>query len=221
MDKILFDLENVNVAYKDLLALHQINLQVTPGEKIALVGPSGAGKTTLLHKLYQLRPHECAFIHQHYALVEQLSAFHNVYMGRLDQHSTLFNLLNLIKPQKMMVKEILPILRSMGMEEKMFIKVGQLSGGQQQRIAVGRAIYKGSRILLADEPISSVDPQRADTILKKIVDTDKTVVMALHSVELTLNYARRIVGLCGGTIRFDLPTDQVTPDHITDLYISC
>jgi phosphonate transport system ATP-binding protein len=167
-----------------------------------------------------MRPDECAFIHQHHPLMPQLSVFHNVYMGGLNCHTTLSNLLNLVKPQKKMIAEVLPVIRSIGMEEKMFVRVEQLTREQKQRVAIGQAIYRNSPILLADEPTASLDPLCVDSILKLIINTDKTVIMVLHSVELTLKFAQRIIGICAGTIQFDLPIDQVTSDNITDLYIS-
>jgi phosphonate transport system ATP-binding protein len=112
------------------------------------------------------------------------------------------------------------ILKKIGMEEKMFVKVGRLSDDQQQQVAVCRALYQDKPILLADEPVAAMNSSQAEATLDILIDTAKTVVMALHSVELTLKYARRIVGLCSGRIRFDLPVNQVTPDDITDLYLS-
>ena len=219
MGKLLFNLENVNVTYNDLIILRQVNLQIESGEKVALVGPSGTGKTSLLHKLYQLRPRECAFIQQHFALAPQLSVIHNIHLKSMDHLPIFFNLINLFMPQKKN-KKMMTILKKIGMEEKIFVKVGRLSDNQQQRVAVGRAIYQGKPILLADEPVASMDLSQADSVLNIFIDTEKTVVMALHSVELTLKYARRIVGLCAGRICFDLPVDKVTPGYITDLYLS-
>jgi phosphonate transport system ATP-binding protein len=216
---LLFNLENVDVANNDLVVLHQVNLQIESGEKVALVGPSGTGKTSLLHTLYQLRPRECAFIQQHFALVPQLSVVHNIHLKSMDYLSIFLRFFKLVIPQKKRKKKIMTVLKKIGMEEKMFEEVGRLSEDQQQRVAVGRAIYQGKPILLADEPVASMDFSLADAILNILIGTEKTVVMALHSVELTLKYARRIVGLSAGRICFDLPVDQVTPDYITDLYL--
>ena len=161
---------------------------------------------------------QSAFVDQHYALVQQLSAFHNIYTGRLDRYSTFHNLLNLIKPQKKELQEITPILGELGMEEKIFEKVGELSGGQQQRVAVARAIYRGEDILLADEPIASVDPHQADTVMEIIIQNTETVVVSLHAVEFALKFAQRIVGLSDGEIQFDLPTGEVTQTMLAELY---
>ena len=139
---LLFDLKNERVAYDNTVALNDITLGIARGEKVALIGPSGAGKTTLLRTLYERAAHRAAFVHQHYALVPQLSVFHNVYIGRLDRHSTFANILNLFKARKSIQTDMRPILRALGIEDKMFEKVGTLSGGQQQRVAVARAMYR-------------------------------------------------------------------------------
>ncbi|MCZ6680921.1 MAG: ATP-binding cassette domain-containing protein [Candidatus Poribacteria bacterium] len=214
----LFRLEGESVAYQKTVALKNITLQIGRGEKVALIGPSGAGKTTLLRALYERVADRAAFVHQHYALVPQLSAFHNVYIGRLDRHSTAHNLLNLIKPQKRIVEEILPILQALRMEEKIFEKVGALSGGQQQRVAVARAMYRGEGILLADEPISSVDPHQAGTVMELIMQNAETVIVSLHAVEFALKFAKRIIGLSNGEVQFDLPAEKVTLTMLKELY---
>ena len=214
----LFRLYRESVAYQDNVALKNISLQIDWGEKVAFIGPSGAGKTTLLRTLYKRAANGAAFVHQHYALVPQLSVFHNVYIGRLDGHSTVFNLLNLLKPQKKILLEILPILRALGIEEKSFEKVGTLSGGQQQRVAVARAVYRGEDILFADEPVSSVDPHQADMVLQLIVQNAETVVLSLHAVGFALKFAERIIGLRNGEIQFDLPVEKVTQAMLSELY---
>jgi phosphonate transport system ATP-binding protein len=217
---LLFNLKNMDLAYKDLIVLRQVNLQIEKGEKIVLAGPSGAGKTTLLKKLYQLRPQECGFIQQHFAIVKQLSVIDNIHLKRLDHSPIFLRLINFIKFQKRKVKKILPILQTIGLEEKMSAKAGELSDEQQQRLSVGRAIYQNHPILLADEPVAAMASSQAEVILRALINTENTIIMALHSVELTLKYAQRIVGLSAGQIRFDLPKEQVTSDHITDLYLN-
>ena len=217
----IFDLKGINVAYGEKLVLNNLTLEICRGEKIALIGPSGAGKTTLLRKLYEMRSDESAFIHQHYALVQQLSAFHNVYIGRLDRHSTTYNVLNLIRPQEKEKAIIFPIMERLGISEEKFEKVGKLSGGQQQRVAVGRAMYRGGEIVLADEPVSSVDIRQGEAIMKLIMETDKTVIAALHSKDFALSFASRIIGIREGKIHFDLPSQEVTPDLLNSLYLPC
>jgi len=214
----LFRLDQENVSYQDFIALKNVTLEINQGERVGLIGPSGAGKTTLLRTLYQKVSDQSAFVHQHYALVPQLSAFHNVYIGRLDRNSTSQNLINLVYPREKVRQEILPILDSLGIEEKSFARVGELSGGEQQRVAVARAIYRQESILLADEPVSSVDPHQAGTVLELINQVAETVVMSLHAVELAIKYAERIIGLHNGEIQFDLSAEEVTPIMLKELY---
>ena len=214
-------LENINVSYKDKPVLKNISLTIREGEKIALIGPSGAGKTTLLRKLYELEQDHAAFIHQDFALVSQLSAFHNVYIGRLDQNGTFYNILNLIKPQKREIEQISSILQKLGMTKQMYERVAKLSGGEQQRIAVARAIFKDSKLLLGDEPISSVDPHQSDNVLKLLKQAAKTVVVSMHDVQFALKFFERFVGLSRGQVHFDLPGNKINQPLLTELYQSC
>ncbi len=219
-ESALFTLDEESVAYENNVALKGVSLQIHRGEKVALIGPSGAGKTTLLRTLYERVAGRSSFVHQHYALVPQLSAYHNVFIGRLDQHSTTLNLLNLIKPQEKILDEIVPILSKLGMEEKIFERVGALSGGQQQRVAVARAMYRGEDILLADEPISSVDPHQAMTVMELIMQSAETIVLSLHAVDFALKFAKRIIGMRDGEIQFDLPAERISQAMLSELYES-
>ena len=220
MSALLFNLKNADLAYDDLMVLREVNFKIEAKEKIVLVGPSGAGKTTLLNKLYQLRPHECSFIQQHFTLIKQLSVIANIHLKRLDYFPIFFHLINFIEARRRKFNRMLPILKIIGMQEKMSAKVGYLSNEQQQRVAVGRALYQDQPILLADEPVAAMAFSQADIMLSALFNRENTIIMALHSVELTLKYAQRIVGLNAGRIRFDLPRRKVTPDHITDLYLN-
>lgn len=214
----LLSLCNEDIAYAGHVALRNVSLAVSRGEKVALIGPSGAGKTTLLKRLYQLRPSECAFVHQHFSLVPQLTVFHNIYMGRLDRHTVLHNLRNLIKPLPVHVREIEPIVRKLGLEDTLFVKTGQLSGGQQQRVGVGRALYRGGAILMADEPVSSLDAVQGEEVMALLTRTGKTVISTLHSIDLTQRFFNRIIGLRNKTICFDLSVERLTGDMLDALY---
>lgn len=214
----ILSLDGEDISYSGDVALRNISLSVREGEKVALIGPSGAGKTTLLRRLYQLRPKESAFVHQHYALVPQLSVFHNIYMGRLDSYSIFHNLRNLIRPMVPHVDEITPIAEKLGLGDKLFSKTGELSGGQQQRVGIGRALYCGGSILMADEPVSSLDLVQGKEIMALIAGAGKTVISTLHSVDLSRQFFDRIIGLREKTIFFDLPTRSISGELLAELY---
>lgn len=217
----MLNLQNVSVSFKDTVALKNISVTIQSGEVVALIGPSGAGKTTLLNTLYSIKEDNSAFVHQNYALVPQLSVFHNVYIGRLDYHSIPYNLLNLVCPQTKEVQQILSILKPLGMSENLQKRVNELSGGQQQRTAIARAMYRDVDVIFADEPVSSIDPHQADSILELITTMTNTVILSLHSVELALRFAKRIIGLRLGKIVFDLPTAKVDEKLLSELYQPC
>ena len=214
----MFHLTNISVSYDEAPVLHNITLTIDEGEHVVLIGQSGAGKSTLLRKLYDLQKKQSAFIHQDYALVPQLSAFHNIYMGRLDQHHFLYNALTLIHPQKKEREEIAPILDALALTDKQHERISELSGGQQQRVAIGRALYRKSRIILGDEPVSAIDPQQSNTVLNLLKQQKSTLILAMHDVDLALRHFNRIVGLREGHIAFDLPRDQVTDTRLSELF---
>jgi len=212
------ELLSEDLQYADVIALKNITLRITEGEKIALVGQSGAGKTTLLKRLYQLNPDSSSFIHQQYSLVPQLTVFHNIYMGRLDTFSLVHNVINLIRPAAARVEEILPIATELGLKDKLFKRVGELSGGQQQRVGIGRALYQGGNILYADEPVSSLDMVQSEEILSMITKGAKTIISSMHSIEFSLQFFDRIIGLRDQSIFFDLPSSDVSNRLLTELY---
>ncbi|MCF6245965.1 MAG: ATP-binding cassette domain-containing protein [Desulfobacula sp.] len=211
-------LENEDIAYQGVVVLKNVNVSIYQGEKVALIGKSGAGKTTLLRRLYQISPRQCAFIHQHYSLVSQLTTFHNIYMGRLDTHTIFHNIRNLVLPSKIRINEIRPIAEKLGLTEKLFTRIGELSGGQQQRVGIGRALYRGVSILMADEPVSSLDAVQQAQIMDFITNTCKTVVTSLHSIDLSQQFFNRVIGLKDSKVFFDLPVDQVSDSQLKALY---
>src|SRR6266702_4781124 len=151
----LIDLQGLTAGYAGHPVLHDIDLVIRAGERVALMGRSGAGKTTLLNLLYERLADRAALIPQSGALVKTLSVFHNVYMGRLDRHPTWHNLRNLVWPARRDVAEIESVLDLVGLADKLFAKTAALSGGQQQRTLVARALYNGRPIVIADEPVSA------------------------------------------------------------------
>lgn len=214
----LFELNQTSVSYGDFVALRNLSLTVDAGEKIAVIGPSGAGKSTLLKHLYEIQPEKCSVIHQDFALIQQLSVFHNVYMGRLNKNGLLTNIRNFFFPESENLKEISLILNELEIEDKVHTKIAALSGGQQQRVSICRALYQNAPIVLGDEPVSSLDPKNARTVIEKLMHKDKTVILSLHNVELALEYSERIIALKQGKLQFDLPASEVSKSQIKDLY---
>ena len=205
--------------YEDSIALSNINLSVKQGEKLALIGRSGSGKSTLLRLIYERYAVGTALVPQNEGLVETLSVFHNVYMGRLASRPAWYNLINLIRPFPNRVSEVQGILRQLSLAEKCFEPVASLSGGQRQRTAVARSLYQGGELLLADEPVSAVDEQQAEHILKLLSQHFSTVIVALHDTQLALSCCDRVIGLKAGEIVLDSPSNDLSASELTQLYL--
>ncbi len=217
---LVFELKSSSLRYKDVEVLSNINLSINAGEHVALLGKSGAGKSTLLNTLYQQQQAYCALVPQNVALVETLSVFHNVYMGQLNQHNTLFNLLNLFWPQRKPVEKVRQLLKLVELDENLFSCTGELSGGQKQRVAIARAQFQGNQVLLGDEPISALDSVLAGKVMQLLHDQHETVVLAMHDVDMALCFADRIIGIKNGSIAIDQPAKNVTADDLQFLYAS-
>ncbi len=214
----MFNLQSANASYKDEIVLTDITLHIPAGQKLALVGHSGSGKSTLIKLLYEQRPKDIALVPQDYGLVASLSVYHNVYMGQLGRQSVGYNLLNLIKPLKKPVAEVEQILQEMQLSDKLFEPVAQLSGGQQQRTSIARAIMQGGDILLADEPVSSLDEQQSKLVMSLLCRLFDTVVLAMHDIDLALAYCDRIIGLDHGRITIDEAAKNLKREDLLELY---
>ena len=236
-------LEGVTMTYPRVTALRSINLTVHDGERVALVGPSGSGKTTLLNLLSGLiQPDEgsvavagrilskrlprrelaslVGIIHQQLDLVPQLPVVHNVLAGRFGQWGTLRSLVSMVWPQEYHLA--FSALEQMGISDKIQERTAHLSGGEQQRVAIARAIVQSPRLVLADEPVSSVDPGRAQEILQLLVglteESGRALVASMHTPYLVQQFFSRAVGLKDGQIRFDIPARELTQSIQMDLY---
>lgn len=230
---------------RQLVALDGINLRIARGERVALIGPSGAGKTTLFRLLNcTLRPtsgklwiggddvealhgqplrqvrRRIGSVYQQHNLVPRLLVIHNVLAGRLGNWATLRSLVSLCKPAD--VELAYNALSHVEISEKLFERTDELSGGQQQRVAIARVLVQNPDVVLADEPVSSVDPTLASTIVRLLIDiaqnTRKTLLVSLHSVDLALAYFPRIVGIKQGKVAFDLSPDKIDDAMLEDLY---
>ena len=241
-----YRLENVTKVFaRHQLAVGGMDLEVRRGEKVALIGPSGAGKTTLFRMLNcTLRPtsgelwingdevqklhgkelrqtrRKIGTIYQNHNLVPRLKVIHNVLSGQLGRWSTLRSLASLVRPSD--VDLAIKALGQVGIAEKIFGRTDELSGGQQQRVAIARVLVQDPEVILADEPVSSVDPSLASSIVRLLIDishdTHKTLLMNLHSVDLALAYFPRVIGMRKGVSLFDLPPDNISDNLLDDLY---
>jgi phosphonate transport system ATP-binding protein len=241
----IFQLRQVSCQLGSVMALSDCNLTIYEGERVALIGPSGAGKSTLLSLLNGslvptsgqvllmgqdirgLRPGQLrrlqrliGTVYQQHHLVGNLTVIHNVNAGHLGRWSLGKSLLSLGWPQE--VETAAKALSQVGIVEKLYVRTDRLSGGQQQRVALARVLIQDPLAILADEPISSIDPERSRdmmNLLRHLSETmGKTLVISLHDVEFAMSHCDRIIGLRQGTPLFDLPATQVTEANQAELY---
>lgn len=198
--------------------LGPLSLRISAGDRIALVGKSGAGKSTLLRLIHDRAADDAALVPQELGLVGALPVFHNVFMGQLEQHSTLYNLVTLIRPFQRDREAISSLLQALEMDDKIWRPAAQLSGGQRQRTAIARALYRKANMLLADEPVSALDGPLAHKVMAVLKSRFQTSVVALHDVELALGYSTRIIGIRDGEIALDAATETLTAADIRPLY---
>ncbi|MDB4673728.1 ATP-binding cassette domain-containing protein [Verrucomicrobiales bacterium] len=224
-----FTVDDVHVTFGETGALRGVSLTVGEGEQLALTGPSGAGKTTLLRllnatvlptsgsvsafgeTLSSLSPRDLravrskiALVPQDLALVPGLRVIQNVALGRLGSRGTFGGLRDFLLPARETVAQIHDILERVGIPEKLYERTASLSGGQQQRVAIARALFQKPRALLADEPVSSVDPARAHDMVQLITKLAKedgiSIIMSLHHQNLAEEFFPKIIHLEDGKI---------------------
>jgi phosphonate transport system ATP-binding protein len=237
-------LSDVSHRFDGTPALSNISLTVKTGETVAFLGPSGAGKSTLLALLdgrlrnwsgeaevlgtrytTSARPSrkiraDVGFIFQEFALVDRLSVYQNVMNGRLGRTRSWPSLWSRFDAQDHMV--VSGALQDTGLADIAERRADSLSGGQRQRTAIARCLAQEPKLVLADEPVSNLDPANAQSILDLITGAAHkrgiTVVFSSHQPDLSRRFAERIVGLQDGGVLFDKPSTQVTDDNIAELY---
>ncbi|HCW4238676.1 TPA: phosphonate ABC transporter ATP-binding protein [Acinetobacter baumannii] len=239
----MIQLQNITVQYGQMIALHPTSLTFQEGQFSVLLGASGAGKSTMLRclnlmqkptsgninitmlgslldkKILQEHRRRTGMIFQQHQLIGRLSVLQNVLMGRLGYHSTLRTLFPLSKEDQSIG---LHSLDRVGLLHKALSRVDELSGGQQQRVGIARALAQRPALVLADEPVASLDPATANKVLALLHQICKedgiTAVVSLHQVDLAKRYADRIVGLAHGKVVFDAIPSALTQTHVTELY---
>lgn len=243
-----FALDGVGLTHANgFTALSGITLRANKGECIALIGPSGAGKTSLLSVLgtalaptagvaeildfgqnlpltaglKALRP-RIGSVHQAPPIPGRQRVVTAVLAGRLGQWPAWKSLASLLYPLD--VAGARATLERLDLTDKLFARCDQLSGGQLQRVGIARVLYQQAELILADEPVSALDPALAlATVHQLTADAEArgaTLVASLHAVDLALNCFPRIVGIKAGRIAFDLPAGEVSQALLHDLYAS-
>lgn len=239
----MISLKGVTVKYGDSVALHSTSLSFSKGHFTVLLGASGAGKSTLLRSLNQMQKMDSGsiavesigvldtrkklqshrrstgMIFQQHQLIGRLTVLQNVMMGRFGYHSGFRTLFPLSHAEQ---KLALQSLDRVGLLHKAMSRVDQLSGGQQQRVGIARALAQQPRLILADEPVASLDPATADkvmTLLHRICREDGiSAVVSLHQVDLAKQYADRIIGLSQGRVVCDVEPHRLSDEDIHALY---
>ncbi|TWH47233.1 phosphonate ABC transporter ATP-binding protein [Sporomusa sp. KB1] len=229
MEIILAD--KLQKLYANGQGIQSVSFTVVKGEFIGILGASGAGKTTLMRllcgavfptsgslqvlghtmsaitrsELFRLR-RQVATVYQNFNVVPSLSVAHNVLLGKLGATTLFTTLRNLLWLNDAESAKIAQLLTQLGIEDKFYERCQELSGGQQQRVAVARALYSQAELILADEPIASVDPATANLILNlflELKNNGRTVIMNLHQISNAIQYCTRLIVLDKGQLAYD------------------
>ncbi|MFC3079379.1 phosphonate ABC transporter ATP-binding protein [Phenylobacterium terrae] len=248
-DAAVLSVRNVSKSFGSRRALDGVSVDVAKGEMIALIGPSGSGKSTLLRSISGLQtidPGEgridafggsvqaagklsdkvrearkrIGFIFQQFNLVGRLPLFTNVALGSLGRISPLRGTLGLWPSETK--QAVMQALARVGIAEYAGQRAGTLSGGQQQRAAIARALVQRAKIILADEPVASLDPVSARRVMETLhalnAEDGLTVVVTLHQVDYALRYCRRVIALKEGRIVYDGPPEGLDRTRLIDIY---
>lgn len=214
----MLTLSNVVIRFDDKEALNIASLSIKAGEKVAILGPSGSGKSTLVHHIYELLRPSAALCSQRQGLVENLSVYHNIFIGALDRHSWFYNLLNLALPFKQPLNEIGQIIERLELDCPLTQTTASLSGGQRQRVELGRALFQQQAVFIGDEPFSALDPVMGQRLLTEVFSAHDTVIMVLHDANMALENFDRIIGLQAGLKTLDSPADELDSESLQDFY---
>ncbi len=239
--------ENVGKVYPDgTVALKEISVEIPQGEFVAIIGLSGAGKSTLIKLINKMIPvtsgrlivndmevdeslkgkslrmfrRQIGMIFQSFNLIGRTTVIKNVLAARVAEMGPLNSLFGIYKKEDKIIA--LEALEQVGILEKAYNRADKLSGGQQQRVALSRTIAQNPSIILADEPVASLDPITAKQVMADFEKINKelniTVIANMHHVDMALQYARRVIGIRDGRIVFDGPSSSITNDLLKEIY---
>ena len=242
----MLEIKNLTMVYEGgVEALHDVSFTVRDGEFVALIGLSGAGKSTLLRCINRLvEPTEgqivfdgqditaanpqqlriirrsIGMIFQQFNLVERSKVITNVLSGRLGYVNAAKSLLGIFPKEE--TERAMANLERVGIPDKAQSRADELSGGQQQRVGIARALMQEPKLMLADEPVASLDPVLSDSILMYLEELNKnedvTVICSLHIPALARRYGTRIIALKDGLLVFDGPTEEFDDDRFERIY---
>jgi phosphonate transport system ATP-binding protein len=244
-DTNLLDVKNLSRHFGNKAAVDNISFTMERAGFLGIIGRSGAGKSTFLRMMNRLTDatsgeivfegrnvlalkgadirawqSQCAMIFQQFNLVPRMDVASNVMHGKLNRRSTLAAMFNLWPEAD--ITQALGILDRLGIAEQAPKRAEALSGGQQQRVAIARALMQDPKIILADEPIASLDPMNAQVVmdaLRRIHEEDGRMVIAnLHTLDTARRYCDRVIGMRDGRIVFDGTPDQLTTGAARDIY---
>jgi len=242
---VRIEIRNLCKAFGTARAVHGFTATIQRPEMVGVIGPSGAGKSTLLRMINRLTPatsgqvmvdgrdvlalrgremrrwqRDCAMIFQQFNLVPRLDVITNVMLGRLNGMSSARSLFSIFTRRE--IDEALAALDRLGIAEQAMKRAEALSGGQQQRVAIARALMQEPRMILADEPIASLDPMNAEivmTALREIHERENlTVICNLHTLDTARTYCDRIIGMRAGRIVFEGRPADLTTDAAREIY---
>ncbi len=240
-----FELRNVTRRFGGHIAVNSVNLSIPQGQMVGVIGRSGAGKSTLLRMINRLADPtsgslhfgdlevsalrggalrnwqgDCAMIFQQFNLVPRLDVLTNVMLGRLNHRSTAMSLLNIFTREERIAA--IAALERLGIEQTALQAAGTLSGGQQQRVAIARALMQSPKMLLADEPIASLDPLNARIVMDALKDINEregiTVITNLHTLDTARAYCERIIGMSAGRVVFDGGPNELDAEAVRTIY---